>query len=62
MFKVQIGLSTPSDEDLNNLQMVVLGRQEEWSSLHLVLLVHNLTDQVSTKKVKANQKFQNFGK
>ena len=61
MFKVQIGLSTPSDEDLNNLQMVVLGRQEEWSSLHLVLLVHNLSDQASTKKGRANQKFQNFG-
>ena len=50
MFKVQIGLSTPSDENLNNLQVVVLGRQEEWRSLHLVLLVHNLTDQVRTKK------------
>ena len=50
MFKAQIGLSTPLDENLNNLQVVVLGRQEKWSSLHLVLLVHNLTDQVSTKK------------
>ena len=50
MFKVQIGLSTPLDENLNNLQVVVLGRQEKWSSLHLVLLVHNLSDQVRTKK------------
>ena len=50
IFKVQVGLSTPSDENLNNLQVVVLSRQEKWSSLHLVLLVHNLSNQVRTKK------------
>ena len=58
MFKAQIGLSTPLDENLNNLQVVVLGRQEEWGSLHFVLLVHNLSDQASTKKEEPTKSFR----
>ena len=63
IFKVQEGLSTPSDENLNNLQVVVFGRQEEWCSLHLVLLVHNLSDQVmSVQKSKSQPKVSEFWK